>query len=239
MAKTEKLTDTLTHMLSALIGRKGKGVIDAPSGSQSPLNGDVLDADFSRPFLKRPRLAPKGYVQTVASVAGLLKGGSPFAVVGRVISVIVFTLKAHPFGAFSHIRKECLKRFHPLVAHLNTSTAVPTEAWSVGVIASLPNPLPNTVLGRVVMSVLADLFGVQTPAGLAETASERISVNRLFRSAFAATSPHSVTAFAVASEHPCQYDPSTESIARQVSIVRGMFHTSILTLRPAFMGVKS
>lgn len=111
----------------------------------------------------------------------------PFTVSGFVISIIVDAFNRHPFWGFSHVIKENFKRVYPLLANGYPPAPIITEAFRMGVKASLFHALPSRVgIGQAV-SVFGTCLQSQATARFGLPTCKIIALGNNLFSALAAT----------------------------------------------------
>lgn len=84
-----------------------------------------------------------GHVATVPAVSLLLFPGGPAAILWRIITVIVDTIKGGSFWAFSHIFHEIMKRIFPPVADFYSAPTVVFKSFCFWIVAPAKHGLPK------------------------------------------------------------------------------------------------
>jgi hypothetical protein len=130
-----------------------------------------------------------------ASVVALLSARGPLAIVRRVISVVINTVKLASRRAFTHIREEVFKAVQPSVAHLDPATTVSVVMLVLLITASFLGSSPSSIF-RSLASIVChssesfkNLMGASTTLGLAEKSA---SLDIFDISAIAPTAPSSL-----------------------------------------------
>ena len=99
-------------------------------------------------------------------VGRLLFTCGPFAVLGRVWSVIIDSFESHAIWSRTHVVIEVLKTLHPSSADENTSCSVMLIVWAFGVQAALFHGGPDVPIFRSALAVR----GVQVARSLSPKA---------------------------------------------------------------------
>lgn len=105
------------------------------------------DSYLFSPISQCVGFAIKCYQSHGTPIDRLLFAGRPFAIVGRVIAVIVLSIYSHAFGAFPHVGQEQLEGL-PSLANRYSPSAVIGEVRQCGITASRSHPLPCVVSSR-------------------------------------------------------------------------------------------
>src|SRR3989442_1061104 len=87
-----------------------------------------------------------------------------------IMTVVIFSVNAHPRRAFPHISQEMYKR-SPTSTDINPATSVLWETWVFGIRTSLNHATPRIVSRRFIVAVsvfrkhLGNYFSMKAPAG--------------------------------------------------------------------------
>lgn len=108
----------------------------------------------------------------ISFVSSLLDTRGPVAIVGGIARVIVSTFNPKSWRLWPHVSQKCLERVSPFFTNTNSSTAIITVAFIIGIVASTFNVTPNVVCaafpGFPRMSVLGkSLSGCVNPKATA------------------------------------------------------------------------
>jgi len=143
-----------------------------------------------------------------SSIMHLFKHGSPSAVGGIIISIIIHSLNRHIVWPISHVFKK-IRKAQPPFTNTNAPSSVVSEMPAGRVHASLNHGRPCSICGRELpatvstdrrMSVLCELFGhkevMPATAGRSVSASNgsRSNLNYLSAIAFTETPSFQITA---------------------------------------------
>jgi hypothetical protein len=133
----------------------------------------------------------------VTAIVGLFFPCRPFAVIGRVRTIIVDTINSQ-FGRLNpHIVQESLKAVTPSLADHNSSAAIVGVGGCVWIVTSLNHLHPTCVSGRMGKSVFGKSvaysgkrqFKIQTSTRLRCSSCQRIGADSFFFPAIAAAQP--------------------------------------------------
>jgi len=150
-------------------------------------------------------------------VIGLLLGGNPPTVLGRIRTVIVDSVDGVPCArSFPHVRQEILERL-PLSADVYSATSIVRVLVSSRVCAAPSHPNPNRVfreccltMGRIRSSRYRNYFTVQATATPGISTGDVIAHNR-------STSPTRTKAQPSAFLEVSFYGETTKSLTGQVA----------------------
>ncbi len=133
------------QVVSALLGddlRQRKAL-------RGPLcHGIKLQARFLREFGNRIGRAVPGDSERNSTVSLLLLAATPFAILRRVIAVVVDSVQRVSIWARPHVSNEIGKTVLPSIANSNSSAAVITPLRIIRLSAAIQHPLPNIVKRR-------------------------------------------------------------------------------------------
>lgn len=151
-------------------------------------------AKNSGPLYYWPRLTIGGDYVISSRVGGLLSFGSPSAIIGLVVTVIVFAVNGMLLaGPRPHIGIEVLERRQPAVANADSTPAVIGKARILLVEAPYFHICPCLIFRKPTHSVRCEIAGVdffrQASATQALSHSQGIAANSSLCPAFAATEP--------------------------------------------------
>ena len=133
-------------MRNPLLYGRCKSALHGPSMSE-PLNQSVLfHPQFPRPLRDGKRLSVKRDQCIASTVVILVNRRCPPAIFGRVPGVVVNSVQGHAVRPVSHVGQEILK-FHPSLANIYSSTAVPGVVPMVRIQAPLFHCGPR-LIGR-------------------------------------------------------------------------------------------
>ena len=125
-----------------------QGAAHTPAPAQAHVDGGAIDAGPFGPGGYGQRFAFVGEQLGGALVAGLLRAGSPSAVIRRVRTVVVDSVEAGSNGPSTHIGVEVRKRVLPPLAHLYAAPPVAFVVGALGVVTTCFHALPSAVFGR-------------------------------------------------------------------------------------------
>lgn len=134
-----------------------------------PAANDLLpDSRLAGPVGDSHRFAIEGQQYVAPSVSTLLDAGSPLAVLGAVVAVVVLTVNAVPLaGTLSHVSQE-VSKIVPSTADPDAPAAVVEETDALGVVTPRPHRGPNIVGWRSPLAVCpaagGSRFVVEAPA---------------------------------------------------------------------------
>ena len=118
------------------------------------VQGDDLDATFTRPFAQGLRAAVVCNQPDVATVPILLFRCRPARVIGLVVTIVVSAVnRMSRRRARTDIGKECLKGRVPTRTHADSSCAVGCKPHTMGGATSTAHFYPCSVFGRPMPSV--------------------------------------------------------------------------------------
>lgn len=94
----------------------------------------------------------------IPSILRLLKSSSPFAVIGLVVLVVIYSLNGEVFGgASAHIRYESLETIRPLWAKFDTPSPIIGIRLDHRIFTSILHPTPYSILGPTIPSTVGPM----------------------------------------------------------------------------------
>lgn len=164
----------LFHSLSN--GRTKSG-FNAPAASQSFIESVPMNTQFDCPFSNGQAHSIMLDAPIRSSVIRLLFSCRPSAVLFRITTVVVYSLKRHAIGALAHIKNKLLKTFPPFLAYFDATRTVILIKLMLRSMASALDILPNGVKAAFAFAVpcvrlvkifcsCAASFAMQTPTRL-------------------------------------------------------------------------
>jgi len=203
--------------------RSGKCSFRGPTASQSCAQSPVRHAKFFRPFSHAKCFAIVCQHAIASSVASLLPRRGPAAVFLRVAKQIIFAFYAVcGRRAQSHVSEE-VGKLQPAVTHRDSTLTVAAIAGVVCVAATLLHGRPHVVFRQATPAMyrICTAWAAWAREASAFLASvfKIASLNRLYRSAFAAAKPSFLAAFG--NRMKLQNSPATKYLAGQVYKVVG------------------
>lgn len=186
-----------------------------------------------RPFGKRQGLAVICKKMVVSFIQVLHITSHPLTVFGRIVAIIINSLKSHVGGTFAHILK-IITNIVPTITNCDTPTAVIVKRLMSGIITSLHHCSPSLVSSRFDHSVPA-ISCTQYAAAAGGFPMTQVIASHISNGS-TVTLANIVNAGGFADFRPSQNRPLTKAFPGQIIKSR---HQDILPQNPVFMGAKS
>lgn len=98
-------------------------------------------------------------MMSISPILCLFFFGSPAAIVGCVITIIIDSIqRVFGTGTFPHVVIEGDKRVSPALAYCNSSTTIQMKLWSVGAVTATNHVFPACELGAMRHAVILASF---------------------------------------------------------------------------------
>lgn len=177
--------------------RFGQRALDGPTVCEPCANGHRIDSDLSTPLRKCLAASFMIYEPVRAPIVHLFQGRCPTAIVRRVWTAIVFTLKrVFSRGAWPHVIVEVRKGINPAFTNRDALGDVFSVRGVRDYAASTPHRSPRLIFSTLTQAVglirsvsLNGRFLMQAPTRLATTTAQCVGWNRLHFSARTLTPP--------------------------------------------------
>lgn len=201
-----------------MLHRCSKGTLDAPSVSESPQQGGVVNAEQFGPLNSTARvIIPLNYV-IVAFISILRIASSPRAIGRAVAKFIINTLKSVFRGwTMSHVTKKRHKGL-PFFTDRDSSTAIVVVGGTMRSTASHKHSMPYIIF-RCVIEAMRSVrrqmeFAFEAPAAF-RLAGPKVSRTHVSsRTTLTLAGPHALAVNIVSGE--CGNSPSSEHLSGQV-----------------------
>jgi len=142
-------------MLAHFVSQQCKSTRNAPSVEiETAFSPAIRNVQFATPLSQSLSAILMGYQMIIAFIVRLHRRHSPFAIIRRVVAIIVTTFNRMFTGrTVAHISQEILKRIEPLFANLYSTASVIGKLSRFGIVATSLDVLPRIMLRRSVLSV--------------------------------------------------------------------------------------
>ena len=113
--------------------------------SDSHKNGLIFDTKLSAPLGNGHRNSIKSKHSIISFVASLLGWRRPLAIIRSVITIIIDSINSHSCRTIPHVGVKCFKGIKPTIAHRDSSGAIPSIFWIIGVVTSPFRACPTSI----------------------------------------------------------------------------------------------
>lgn len=152
----------------------GKGCVYPPM-SNSPLNCSTRNSKITRPFHKVSSFPVKRNKPIIALITTLFFLGGPMAIIGRIVTVIIFTINRMLYRRpWPHISEKRFKRESPFIAYFNTASAVSFKRMVIRIHTSVFHAIPYPIF-RTLAHIMSSISG--WPAATTTTRHSKPTLN--------------------------------------------------------------